>query len=105
MGTGGVPDGLASVPPRIDTLGQACPFSLQVAPDGVYSKPPFDKITYGTMVQVRSGIVIYCARALSKAVTIAIRYSVVRRQGQETAGSVVTSDGVVFILGGDCTCT
>ena len=25
---------------------------LQVAPDGTYSKPPTDKITYGTMVQV-----------------------------------------------------
>ena len=25
----------------------------QVAPDGTYSKPPSDKITYGTMVQVR----------------------------------------------------
>ncbi len=60
----------------------------QVAPDGTYSKPPTDKITYGTMVQVRSGIVIFTAGALSKAVTIATRYSVVRRQGQAAPGLV-----------------
>ena len=28
------------------------PCILQVASDGTYSKPPTDKITYGTMVQV-----------------------------------------------------
>ena len=37
---------------------------------------------------VRSGIVIYVALALSRAVTIATRYSVVRRQGQPEPGSV-----------------
>lgn len=58
----------------------------QVTPDGTYIKPPSSKITYGTMVMVRSGIVIYVARALSKAVTIATRYSVVRRQGQPEEG-------------------
>lgn len=60
----------------------------QVAPDGTYSKPPTDKITYGTMVQVRSGIVIYTADALARAVTIATRYSVVRRQGGADPGLV-----------------
>jgi len=53
----------------------------KVAPDGTYSKPPTAKIAYGTMVQVRSGIVLHTAKALSRAITIAIRYSVVRRQG------------------------
>ena len=43
------------------------------------------------MVQVRSGIVIYAAKALSRAITIAIRYSVVRRQGESTPGSVFSS--------------
>ena len=43
------------------------------------------------MVQVRSGIVIYAAKALSRAITIAIRYSVVRRQGENTPGSVFSS--------------
>ena len=29
---------------------------LQVAPNGTYSKPPTDKITYGTMVQVNQSL-------------------------------------------------
>ncbi len=58
----------------------------QVAPDGTYSKPPTDKITYGTMVQIRSGLVMFAASGLARAVTIATRYSVVRRQGQASPG-------------------
>ena len=42
------------------------------------------------MIEVRSGIVTHSAQVLSKAVTIAVRYSVVRRQGQETVGSVLS---------------
>ena len=57
-----------------------------MTPDGTYVKPPSDKITYGTMVMVRSGIVMFVALALSRAVTIATRYSVVRRQGQVEPG-------------------
>jgi acyl-CoA oxidase len=59
----------------------------KVAPDGTYSKPPSDKITYGTMVQVRTGLVLYTAHALSRALTIAVRYSVVRRQGEIEPGA------------------
>ena len=52
-------------------------------PDGTYLKPPRAKIAYGTMVMVRAGIVWFAARAgLAKAVTVATRYSAVRRQGQ-----------------------
>ena len=58
----------------------------KVTPDGTYIKPPTDKITYGTMVQIRSGLVIFTGRALARAVTIATRYSVVRRQGQPEPG-------------------
>ena len=65
------------------------PPPTQVTPDGTYVKPPSDKIAYGTMVMVRSGIVIFVALALSRAVTIATRYSVVRRQGQPEPGSVI----------------
>ena len=60
--------------------------SLQVKPDGTYIKPPTAKITYGTMSYVRAGIVIMSARSLAKTVTIATRYSVVRRQGQPDEG-------------------
>jgi acyl-CoA oxidase len=59
----------------------------QVAPDGTYSKPPTDKITYGTMVQVRTGLVLFTAHALARALVIAVRYSVVRRQGEIEPGA------------------
>ena len=52
---------------------------------------------YGTMIHVRTRIVTYAAIGLSKAVTIAVRYSVVRRQGQETTGSVISLRGRVGV--------
>ncbi|XP_053712401.1 peroxisomal acyl-coenzyme A oxidase 1-like isoform X2 [Synchiropus splendidus] len=58
----------------------------KVEPDGSYVKPPSDKLTYGTMVFIRSMIVGESARALSKACTIAIRYSTVRHQSEIRPG-------------------
>uniref|UniRef100_A0A672HU91 Acyl-coenzyme A oxidase n=1 Tax=Salarias fasciatus TaxID=181472 RepID=A0A672HU91_SALFA len=58
----------------------------KVEPDGTYLKPPSDKLTYGTMVFIRAYIVSESARALSKACTIAIRYSVVRHQSEIRPG-------------------
>ncbi|XP_061583366.1 peroxisomal acyl-coenzyme A oxidase 1-like isoform X2 [Cololabis saira] len=58
----------------------------KVEPDGVYVKPPSDKLTYGTMVFVRSMIVGESYRALAKACTIAIRYSAVRHQSELRPG-------------------
>ncbi|GCC18733.1 hypothetical protein chiPu_0018048 [Chiloscyllium punctatum] len=55
-------------------------------PDGTYMKPPSDKLTYGTMVFIRSMIVGDSARALSQACTIAIRYSAVRHQSELKPG-------------------
>ncbi len=49
-------------------------------------KPPVAKAAYGTMVGIRCGIVIYSGRGLARAVTIATRYSVVRRQGESSTG-------------------
>lgn len=49
-------------------------------------KPPSAKLTYGTMVFIRSMIVGQSALALSKASTIAIRYSVVRHQSEIKPG-------------------
>ncbi|XP_015119156.1 probable peroxisomal acyl-coenzyme A oxidase 1 [Diachasma alloeum] len=54
----------------------------QVLEDGTYIKPKTDKLTYGTMMFVRVVLVTDIARYLSKAVTIAVRYSAVRRQSQ-----------------------
>uniref|UniRef100_A0A9J8DFT6 Acyl-coenzyme A oxidase n=2 Tax=Cyprinus carpio TaxID=7962 RepID=A0A9J8DFT6_CYPCA len=58
----------------------------KVEPDGTYVKPPSDKLTYGTMVFIRSMIVGESARALSKSCTIAIRYSAVRHQSELRPG-------------------
>uniref|UniRef100_A0A4W4E8Y7 Acyl-coenzyme A oxidase n=1 Tax=Electrophorus electricus TaxID=8005 RepID=A0A4W4E8Y7_ELEEL len=58
----------------------------KVEPDGTYLKPPSDKLTYGTMVFIRAMIVGESARALSKACTIAIRYSAVRHQSELQPG-------------------
>ncbi|XP_039182538.1 peroxisomal acyl-coenzyme A oxidase 2 [Crotalus tigris] len=59
----------------------------QVLPDGQYKKQGSDKINYLTMIVVRvnmlQGTVIPC---LMKACTIAIRYSVVRRQSELKPG-------------------
>ena len=57
-----------------------------MAPDGTYSKPPTDKITYGPLVQGRVKLVLVLGTVLSRTVTIAVRYSVVRRQGEMEPG-------------------
>ncbi|XP_044046424.1 peroxisomal acyl-coenzyme A oxidase 1 isoform X3 [Siniperca chuatsi] len=58
----------------------------KVEPDGTYVKPPSAKLTYGTMVFIRSLIVGESASALAKSCTIAIRYSSVRHQSEIRAG-------------------
>ncbi|MEQ2169243.1 hypothetical protein GOODEAATRI_023104 [Goodea atripinnis] len=60
----------------------------QVEPDGTYVNPPSSKLTYGTMVFIRSMIVGESARAIAKSCTIAIRYSAVRHQSEIRPGSV-----------------
>ncbi|XP_050483385.1 probable peroxisomal acyl-coenzyme A oxidase 1 isoform X5 [Bombus huntii] len=54
----------------------------KVLEDGTYIKSMNDKLTYGTMVFVRVMLLQDLLHYLMKAVTIAVRYSVVRRQGQ-----------------------
>jgi acyl-CoA oxidase len=52
----------------------------KVDADGSYHPPPVAKAAYGTMVFVRADIVQNAALFLKKALTIAVRYSAVRRQ-------------------------
>ncbi|XP_055529883.1 probable peroxisomal acyl-coenzyme A oxidase 1 [Wyeomyia smithii] len=54
--------------------------NAQLHEDGTFVKPPSSVLTYGTMMFVRVVIVRDMANYLSKAVTIATRYSCVRRQ-------------------------
>eukprot|EP00002_Diphylleia_rotans_P027228 TRINITY_DN5452_c0_g1_i1.p1 TRINITY_DN5452_c0_g1~~TRINITY_DN5452_c0_g1_i1.p1 ORF type:complete len:678 (+),score=161.81 TRINITY_DN5452_c0_g1_i1:125-2158(+) len=53
----------------------------QVNADGTYTKPPHEKIGYGTMIFIRAYLVYQTAQQLARASTIAIRYSAVRLQG------------------------
>ena len=62
----------------------------RVEPDGTYIRPLNSKLSYGGMVQLRVLIVLGSFEALSRAVTIAIRYSVVRRQTQNKTGAPET---------------
>ena len=61
-----------------------------VSREGVYSKPPHAKLSYGTMVIVRAGLVANAYHALAQATTIATRYSAVRRQGNAEGTGVET---------------
>ncbi|KAG0246049.1 acyl-CoA dehydrogenase/oxidase C-terminal [Mortierella sp. GBAus27b] len=52
----------------------------KVTRDGQYIKPPHSKLSYGSMVLLRSYMVYDSAIALARAATIATRYTTVRRQ-------------------------
>ncbi|XP_071960149.1 peroxisomal acyl-coenzyme A oxidase 1-like [Antedon mediterranea] len=52
----------------------------KVAPDGTYSTTGNIKVTYGTMISVRLTIIAFSFLELARALTIAVRYSAVRRQ-------------------------
>jgi acyl-CoA oxidase len=62
----------------------------KVDADGTFHPPPVAKASYGTMVFVRSDIVMNAALYMKKAVTIAVRYNLVRRQsnpgGEKASG-------------------
>ncbi|KAF8374138.1 hypothetical protein PRIPAC_80567 [Pristionchus pacificus] len=54
----------------------------KVAPDGTYTPPIHSKLSYGSMVYIRAHMIYLLALNLSSAVTIATRYSAIRRQGR-----------------------
>lgn len=51
-----------------------------VTAEGDYIQAPNQKLLYGSMLAVRSGLVRACSRAMAAAATIVVRYSAVRRQ-------------------------
>ena len=73
----------------------------KVTADGTYIKPATDKISYTTMVHARVMIVSTVAYELAKAVTIAVRYSVVKRQTAQTNGYAITAACSLFL----CACS
>ncbi|CAG8443810.1 8214_t:CDS:2 [Funneliformis mosseae] len=65
---------------RIPRSNMLSKFSQIKKGTGEYINPPNNKLLYGTMVLVRAIIISGVRFALERAVTIAIRYSAVRRQ-------------------------
>ncbi|KAG9066414.1 Acyl-coenzyme A oxidase (Acyl-CoA oxidase) [Linnemannia hyalina] len=65
---------------RIPRTNMLMRFS-QVSKEGVYSKPIHPKLAYGGMTAVRTTLINHSALSMARAVTIATRYSAVRRQG------------------------
>lgn len=53
--------------------------------NGTYSPPVHSKLSYGSMVKLRAGMVPEAGWKLGNAVTIAVRYCTVRRQFQPAA--------------------
>lgn len=53
---------------------------------GVYSKPKQPALVYGSLTYVRANIVHHARLVLARAVTIAVRYTSVRRQFQDRDG-------------------
>ena len=72
--------------------------SLQVLPDGTYVKPKNPRLAYGTMVLVRANIVGFAGHSLAQAVTIATRYSCVRRQSELRPGYVGGYGGLLGVF-------
>ena len=65
---------------------QFCARHNQVTEAGEFIPAPNRKVSYFTMVQTRVGFVATASAQLAKALTIAIRYSAVRRQGFPAEG-------------------
>eukprot|EP01101_Sappina_pedata_P006818 TRINITY_DN3487_c0_g1_i1.p1 TRINITY_DN3487_c0_g1~~TRINITY_DN3487_c0_g1_i1.p1 ORF type:complete len:678 (+),score=289.89 TRINITY_DN3487_c0_g1_i1:34-2067(+) len=60
----------------------------KVHPDGSYEKPPKAKLGYGTMTWTRILIIRNASLVLARGLTIAIRYSAVRRQFSAKPGEI-----------------
>nr|CAG8543188.1 12636_t:CDS:10 [Entrophospora candida] len=65
---------------RIPRFNMLSKYSWVEKGTGVYKSPPNNKLSYGTMVLVRSVIVTGVYLAMARAATIAVRYSAIRRQ-------------------------
>ncbi|PWN92680.1 acyl-CoA oxidase [Acaromyces ingoldii] len=62
--------------PRFNMLSK----HAQIKKGGEYVRPPSDKLSYGGMIFIRSQMIDRTGWMLSRATTIAMRYSLVRRQ-------------------------
>ncbi|CAG8435874.1 6886_t:CDS:2 [Diversispora eburnea] len=67
---------------RIPRTNMLMKFS-KVSPSGIYSTPPHAKMVYGTLIDGRADIISKAAYYLTAILTIAIRYSIIRKQGNK----------------------
>ncbi|KAG0287350.1 hypothetical protein BGZ96_008702 [Linnemannia gamsii] len=65
---------------RVPHISLLAKYSSVKPGSGEYVKPPNAKLSYGTMVLVRASLVGAARHGMAKAVTIATRYSAIRRQ-------------------------
>lgn len=63
---------------RIPHSAMLCRYSSIDPNTGIYTKPEQPALVYGSMTHVRANIVQHARLALARAVTIAVRYTVVR---------------------------
>ncbi|KAI8145925.1 acyl-CoA dehydrogenase/oxidase [Fennellomyces sp. T-0311] len=70
---------------RVPHISFLAKYSQVMPGTGEYSKPPNAKLSYGTMVRIRAGIVNDSGTTLARGATIAVRYSAVRRQFVDAA--------------------
>ncbi|KAG2119395.1 acyl-CoA dehydrogenase/oxidase C-terminal [Suillus clintonianus] len=57
----------------------------EVTTEGSYIQPPHAKLSYGGMMYIRANMIPQAGWNIAKAVTVAIRYTTVRRQGEPDA--------------------
>ncbi|EPQ31911.1 uncharacterized protein PFL1_00110 [Pseudozyma flocculosa PF-1] len=62
----------------------------QVKKGGEYVKPPNDKLSYGGMIFIRSQMIDRTGWMLSRGITIALRYCLVRRQFRDPSSTDIT---------------
>ncbi|KAK4699762.1 acyl-CoA oxidase, partial [Phenoliferia sp. Uapishka_3] len=65
---------------RVPHINMLAAFSQVDKKSGAYIKPLNDKLSYATMVFIRSGIVQNAGMVLARAATVAVRYCALRRQ-------------------------
>ncbi|GAA5974313.1 hypothetical protein JCM11641_006729 [Rhodosporidiobolus odoratus] len=75
--------------PHVNFLAKFAQVDLM---SGGFTKPPHDKLSYGTMVFIRAGIVQQARMILARSATVAIRYCAIRRQFADR-DAPVTDDG------------
>ena len=73
----------------------------QVSNEGVFTHPKQEKLSYGSMITLRVAVVNYQSWSLARALTIAVRYTNVRRQfstNGKIEDQVITYSSVKFRL-------